>query len=53
MDYVSEGLGVSLRQARGNFLKKRACKDEFVSEVRLPMERELDGINWIIPFNNF
>lgn len=53
MDYVSAGLGVSLRQARENFLKKRACKDELVSEVRLPMERELDGINWIIPDNNF
>ena len=48
-DYVNEYLGVSLRQARKNFIVKRACKDEFVSETRLPMENELDGINWIIP----
>lgn len=49
LDYVNACLGVSLRQARKNFLVKRACKDEFMSEVRLPMENELDGINWIIP----
>ena len=24
-------------------------EDEFMSEVRLPLENELDGINWIIP----
>ena len=53
LDYVSDALGVSLRQARKNFLVKRACKDEFVSEVRLPMETELDGINWIMPSNKF
>lgn len=52
LDYVSAGLGISLRQARKNFLIKRACKDEFVSEARLPMETELDGINWIIPSNS-
>ena len=49
LDYVSAGLGGSLRQARKNFFVMRACKDEFVSETRLPMETELDGINWIMP----
>lgn len=49
LDYVNACLGISLRQARKNFLVKRACKDEFMSEVRLPLENELDGINWIIP----
>ncbi len=49
LDYVSAGLELSLRQARRNFLTMRACKEEFVSEVRAPMESELDGINWIMP----
>ena len=53
LDYVSAGLNISLRQARKNFLLKRACKDELVSEARLPIETELDGINWIFPCNNF
>ena len=53
LDYVSAGLGISLRQARKNFLIKKACKDEFISEARLPMEMELDGINWIITSNIF
>ena len=35
LDYVNACLGISLRQARKNFLVKRACKDEFMSEVRL------------------
>jgi len=49
LDYINASLGVSLRQARKNFLVNGACKDEFVSEVRLPKETELDGINWIMP----
>ncbi len=53
LDYVSAGHGLSLRQARRNFLAKRACKDEFISEVRQPMESELDGINWIMPITNW
>lgn len=53
MDSVNASLGVSLRQARKNFIINRACKDEFVSEVRSPKETELDGINWILPSNNF
>ena len=52
-DLCEAGMGVSLRQARKNFLIKRACKDEFVFEAGLPMEMELDGINWIIPSNFF
>lgn len=53
LDYVSEGLGISLRQARKNFYVMRACKDEFVSEVRPPKETELDGINWIMPCDGY
>lgn len=49
LDSANASLGVSLRQARKNFIVNRACKEEFVSEVRLPRETELDGINWIFP----
>ena len=49
LDYINPCIGISLRQARKNFLLKRVCKDELVSEARLPMEDEMDGINWILP----
>lgn len=47
-DYVSEGLGISLRQARTNFYAYRACKEEFLTDIRPPKKTELDGINWIM-----
>lgn len=50
LDCINASLGISLRQARKNFIEIRACKEEFVSEVRLPEETELDGINWILPY---
>ena len=52
-DYVSAALGISLRQARKTFLVKKVCKEEFVSESRLPLETELDGINWIMSDKDF
>lgn len=51
LDYVNAGLGVSLRQARKNYLLNKACAHELESETRLPMESELEGINWIMPNN--
>lgn len=53
LEYINPCIGVSLKQARKNFLVKRVCKDELLSEARLPIENELDGINWIVPSQNF
>ena len=48
LDYVSAAFGMSLRQARKKILLKRACKDEFVSEVRLPMESFARESVWFV-----
>lgn len=53
LDYINPCLGVSLKQARKNYLVNRVCKEKFLSEVRLPMENELDGINWIVPVRKY
>ena len=47
LDYVSAGLGISLKQGSRNFLINRACKKELVDSCRLPLETEFEGIDWI------
>lgn len=49
VNYVSEATGISLREARRNFIKTGACSEKFISEVRQPSEDELEGIEWITP----
>lgn len=47
-DYISGATGMRLKEARKNFITIGACSEEFVSEVRRPLEDELEGIEWIV-----